>query len=35
MRDDEDLPVISTAILTLIMTGYVILMMYTMEEPQP
>lgn len=35
MQDDEDLPIISTAVLTLVMAGYVILMMYTMEEPQP
>lgn len=35
MSDGDDFPVISTAVITLVLTAFVVLMMYTMEEPTP
>ena len=34
-RDEESFPVITTAVITLMLTGFVVLMMFTMEEPEP
>lgn len=35
MGENDDLPVISTVVLTMLLTGYVVYMMFTMEKPEP